>query len=339
MRILESHGVDFTTFKWEGRARRWWESYILGRPASSPPMTWDQFTRLFLDRYITPSDKEELRFLFKQPQQGQMSVTDYEARFSELSCHALMILPTDVERGWRFVVGLHSASQATMAREVEIGTSFELVIEIARRIEGAHQRCREQARRAKRFQYSGEFSGAPAGGKGHQGQTSCQQSSILRGYYECGDPGHMKRSIGPALLQSSCYETQEDLPLLDMTDFEVIPGMDWLSPYHSILDFHAKTVTLAMPELPRLEWRGSSVSTSSWVISFLKAQHMVEKGCLSYLAYVRDTTVETPVNDSVHMVREFADVFLSNLPGMPPDRDIDFCIDLASGSQPISIPP
>lgn len=49
------------------------------------------------------------------------------------------------------------------------------------------------------------------------------------------------------------YETREDLLLLDMNDFEVILGMDWLSPYYVILDCHAKTVTLAMPELLRLE--------------------------------------------------------------------------------------
>ncbi|XP_070032807.1 uncharacterized protein [Nicotiana tomentosiformis] len=70
------------------------------------------------------------------------------------------------------------------------------------------------------------------------------------------------------------YETRADLLLLDMTDFEVILGMDWLSPYHAILDCHAKSVTLEMPELPRLEWKGSSASTSSRIISFLKAQHM-----------------------------------------------------------------
>ncbi|XP_070054966.1 uncharacterized protein [Nicotiana tomentosiformis] len=82
------------------------------------------------------------------------------------------------------------------------------------------------------------------------------------------------------------YETRADLLLHDMIDFEVILGMDWLSPYHAILDFHTKTITLAMLELPRLEWKGSSVSTTSWVISFLKARYMVEKGCLAYLAYV-----------------------------------------------------
>jgi len=56
------------------------------------------------------------------------------------------------------------------------------------------------------------------------------------------------------------YETRADLLLLEMIDFEIILGMDWLSPYHAILDCHAKIVTLTMPVFPRLEWKGSSVS-------------------------------------------------------------------------------
>ncbi|XP_070047058.1 uncharacterized protein [Nicotiana tomentosiformis] len=50
----------------------------------------------------------------------------------------------------------------------------------------------------------------------------------------------------------SC-ETRVDLQLLDMVDFDVILGMDLLSPYHAILDFHAMTVRLCMPRFPRLE--------------------------------------------------------------------------------------
>ncbi|XP_070035924.1 uncharacterized protein, partial [Nicotiana tomentosiformis] len=111
--------------------------------------------------------------------------------------------------------------------------------------------------------------------------------------------------------------------LLDMVDFDVILGMDWLSPYHAILDYHAKTVTLAM----------------SGVISYMKARRMVEKGCLTYLAYIRDPSADVPSMDSVPVVREFSEVFPADLPVMPPDRDIDFCIDLALGTQPISIPP
>ncbi|XP_070043215.1 uncharacterized protein [Nicotiana tomentosiformis] len=135
------------------------------------------------------------------------------------------------------------------------------------------------------------------------------------------------------------YETREDLLSLDMTDFEVILSMDWLSPYHAILDFHANTITLVMPGLLRFEWKGSCVSTSSRVISFLKDRHMAEKGYLAYLAYVLDTTTEAPTVDSVPVVWEFSDVFPSDLLGMLSDHDIDFCIDLALGTQPISISP
>ncbi|XP_070022521.1 uncharacterized protein [Nicotiana sylvestris] len=163
-----------------------------------------------------------------------------------------------------------------------------------------------------------------------------------------GTPIHVSIPVGDSVvvdrIYRSCvvtfygFETRADLLFLDMIDFEVILGMDWLSPYHVVLDCHAKTVSLAMPGLPRLEWKGSIIDTSSQVISFLKVRHMVEKVCLAYLAYVRDTTVESSTIDLVPVVREFADVFSSDLPSMPPDRDIDFCIDLAPGTQPISIP-
>ncbi|XP_070032005.1 uncharacterized protein [Nicotiana tomentosiformis] len=91
---------------------------------------------------------------------------------------------------------------------------------------------------------------------------------------------HVYRS---GLVTIEVYKTRVDLLLLNMVD-DVILGMDWLSPYHTILDCPSKTVTLAMT---RLEWRGSLGHVPSRVVSFLKAQWMVEKGCLAYLAFVR----------------------------------------------------
>ena len=66
---------------------------------------------------------------------------------------------------------------------------------------------------------------------------------------------------------------------------------------------------------------------------------MVSKGCLAFLAHLRDDTSQLPSIESDSIVREFLDVFLAELPGMPPERDIDFCIDLEPGTRPISIPP
>ncbi|XP_070039938.1 uncharacterized protein [Nicotiana tomentosiformis] len=124
-----------------------------------------------------------------------------------------------------------------------------------------------------------------------------------------------------------------------MVDFNVILGMDWLLLYHAIFDCHAKTVTLAMPSLPWLEWRGTLYYVPNMVVSFLKAQWMVENGCDAYLAYVRDVSAYTPTVESVLVVKGYPDVFPVDLPSMPPDRYIDFGIDLLPGTQPISIPP
>ncbi|WMV33308.1 hypothetical protein MTR67_026693 [Solanum verrucosum] len=41
----------------------------------------------------------------------------------------------------------------------------------------------------------------------------------------------------------------------------------------------------------------------------------------------------------LNLLSEFREVFPSDLLGMPPDRDIDFYIDLEPGTHPISIPP
>ncbi|KAF3630477.1 hypothetical protein FXO37_28466 [Capsicum annuum] len=49
----------------------------------------------------------------------------------------------------------------------------------------------------------------------------------------------------------SGHETLVDLLVLDINDFDVILGMDWLAPYHTIIDFYAKIMSLASPALPK----------------------------------------------------------------------------------------
>ncbi|XP_070007392.1 uncharacterized protein [Nicotiana sylvestris] len=116
------------------------------------------------------------------------------------------------------------------------------------------------------------------------------------------------------LVDLSGFETTTDLLFLNMVDFDIMLGMDWLSPHFATLDCHAKAMTLAMPAY------GS-------------------EGCDTYLAYVADVSIDTPLIDSILVVRDFPDVFPADLPGMPPDRDIDFGIDMLLGTLSISIPP
>ena len=90
--------------------------------------------------------------------------------------------------------------------------------------------------------------------------------------------------------------------------------------------------------LRRLEWIGTLGHSTSRVVSYLKGQHMVEKECLAYLAYIRDFSVEVPPMDLVWGLSEFPEVFPIDLESIQPDRGIDLFIYLVSGTQPISIP-
>jgi hypothetical protein len=42
------------------------------------------------------------------------------------------------------------------------------------------------------------------------------------------------------------------------------------------------------------------------------------------------------VGDNIRVVRDFPDIFLEELPGIPPDREVEFVIDLLPGTAPIS---
>jgi hypothetical protein len=42
------------------------------------------------------------------------------------------------------------------------------------------------------------------------------------------------------------------------------------------------------------------------------------------------------VGDSIRVVRDFSDVFLEELPEIPPDREVEFVVDLLPGTAPIS---
>ncbi|XP_019240149.1 PREDICTED: uncharacterized protein LOC109220141 [Nicotiana attenuata] len=58
---------------------------------------------------------------------------------------------------------------------------------------------------------------------------------------------------------------------------------------------------------------------------------MINKGCIYHLLRATDTDVEAPTLESVPVVNEFSDVFPDELHGIPPDREIDFGIDVMSG--------
>ena len=130
-----------------------------------------------------------------------------------------------------------------------------------------------------------------------------------------------------------------DLVELEILEFDVILGMDWLSAYHAVLNCFDKVVTLSILGKPMIRYQEDRSAISPCLISALTAGELLAKGCQGTLTYVSDTKMKVPNLEEIPVVKDFPDVFLEELPGLPPNREIEFGIDVPLGTQPISIPP
>ncbi|XP_049405070.1 uncharacterized protein LOC125868479 [Solanum stenotomum] len=134
-------------------------------------------------------------------------------------------------------------------------------------------------------------------------------------------------------------DTLADLIELEMFEFNVIMGMDWLASCYATMDCRTKRVHFHFPNEAVLKWEGNVAAPRGKFISYLKARKMMSKGYICHLVRVRNVEAEPPTFQSVPVVNEFIDVFPEELPGLPPEREVEFGIDLIPGTQPISIPP
>ncbi|XP_057997932.1 uncharacterized protein LOC131176929 [Hevea brasiliensis] len=63
-------------------------------------------------------------------------------------------------------------------------------------------------------------------------------------------------------------------------------------------------------------------------VSTISARKMMMHGCQGYLALVKDMYAEGINMKDIPIVREFMDAFLEELLGLPPEREMEFCIDI-----------
>ena len=118
-----------------------------------------------------------------------------------------------------------------------------------------------------------------------------------------------------------------NLVCLPLEGLDVILGMDWLSNNHVIIDYGR--CSLVFPEHVGLE-----------LISAQRAINEVEARatCFMIVAHAEKNSTAEKIS-VIPVVEEYADVFLDEIPKLPPSRDVDFSIDLIHGTGPISMAP
>ena len=118
------------------------------------------------------------------------------------------------------------------------------------------------------------------------------------------------------------------LVALKSKGIDVILGMNWLTKYQANLDCAAKTITVTAP---------SGDIVKYWPATSIPPSAIVPRSPEILLCFMEGES--PPEIQDIHVVCDFPDVFPEELPGMPPDRSVEFVIDLLPGTAPISKKP
>ncbi|KAL0449209.1 UNVERIFIED_CONTAM: hypothetical protein Slati_1477300 [Sesamum latifolium] len=111
-----------------------------------------------------------------------------------------------------------------------------------------------------------------------------------------------------------------DLVVMDLKEFDVILGMDWLAQHRAVVDCYKKEVMSESSGESRVVFVGDRHVVPVCVISAIEARRLMLEGCEAYLAHVIDTEKVNPMLEEIPVVRDFPEVFPDDLPGLPPHR-------------------
>ncbi|KAL0551700.1 hypothetical protein IC582_010789 [Cucumis melo] len=148
-----------------------------------------------------------------------------------------------------------------------------------------------------------------------------------------------KEKVKACQIELAGHVIEVTLIVLDMLDFDVILGMDWLAANHASIDCSRKEVTFNPPSMASFKFKGGGSKSLPQVISAIRASKLLSQGTWGILASVVDTREADVSLSSEPVVRDYPDVFPEELPGLPPHREVEFAIELEPGTVPISRAP
>jgi hypothetical protein len=103
--------------------------------------------------------------------------------------------------------------------------------------------------------------------------------------------------------------------ILEASSIDLILGMSLLRKAKAIIHYGRGTVELTFPKGERFDVEITVTTSTRRATFFIDVEF---------------------VGNNIRVVRDFPDVFPEELPGMPPDREVEFVIDLLPGTAPIS---
>ncbi|WVZ80721.1 hypothetical protein U9M48_028178 [Paspalum notatum var. saurae] len=354
--LSEQQKARFAAQCLHGPSGAWCASFLAMQPAGHQ-VTWDEFRAAFRAHYLPPSLIELKQREFHALRQGDMSVLEYVQAFIRLSQYSPEDVNTDPRRATRLLDGFDPTLLTHLGRSYD---SFNELVDVAIDMEHRLRQAQEDQQK-KRLASTPPSSPSQRPRVEHQFpppiyyleepplQEQCsgaQQSmsfysappsppapikayALKHGYeiielkqrYHITAAGssistnHIVRDLCLQVGKESLFISPIVLPQLGI---DVILGMEWLKQHNAMIDVGSRTVQLR------------SSSGTNVIINVPLHKHV------SPTVNVAETQTEAQALAKIPVACEYPDVFPEELPGLPPDRDVEFRIDLVPGTAPVS---
>ncbi|XP_073277669.1 uncharacterized protein [Primulina huaijiensis] len=322
MELQDADRVRCPTYLLKDDARLCWEGASVS--VNLQTLTWEGFKKVLYSKYF--------------PDKCDCSVAEFVRKF-EQGCPFVPLIANDPREKLRhFMDGLWPI----LRRDVRIAGPLTYVV-------AALQRQFQQP--AKK-----PFQGSNKGERQHQPQKKVAQKSEYPVCPKCSRKREGEWMIYIAgvatnalidfgathsFISDGFVKFLRDKPtkmVLPMPEFDIILGMDWLSKNGVSIDFQRKSMRVRL--LGEEEFVFESSNSMPRMISYLQARKLMLRGYQAFLASIISAPVTTSQTVAdVPVVRDFPDVFPDDVAGIPPDHQVEFSIDLMSGTMPISKAP
>ncbi|KAG5564198.1 hypothetical protein RHGRI_000407 [Rhododendron griersonianum] len=206
MGVIDAQKVTLATFNLKRTARTWWEALLRQLTAPLPGVTpvvrrvvtWERFVQGFNDQYCPQSYQLRQEANFTHLVQGDMTVSEYEARFAELSEYAPELVDTEARKCKRFRLGLSSKVVPRLTTyETE---DYAALVEMARKVGNDIQDYQDSQQSNKKNKTEGTTFGKSGGGNDKGGQQKSQGSGNQSfGKSQGGSSGWWKGKSGQGI--------------------------------------------------------------------------------------------------------------------------------------------
>ncbi|XP_021984974.1 uncharacterized protein LOC110880840 [Helianthus annuus] len=367
--------VKFVSQSFKGDALTWWKALV--QSTGKVPLynlSWNKFVDLVKDTYCPQHEVERIETDFLILVMKDLDCRSYVTSFNSMSRLVPYLVTPEPKRIARFIGGLApevkgnvKASKTTIYRS-DVDLSLSLTLDVVR------SRAKKATDDVKRKREEDKFPQSNKKGKGNfgskKGQSSdkpmcktynkrhfgkCNQDPQAKPCGICKKKGH--KSVGcQNIKDATCYGCNEKGHIKtncpkNAKKLEEAKKMNarvfQMNAREAMNDENVITAQIACdknliiiktPSGESVTIQGDTQYGLPNNVSILKVSQCLKSGCVIYMAQVTVNDPKPKIED-IPIISEYPDVFPDELPGLPPERQVEFRIDILPGSAPIARAP